>query len=63
MPLYDKLKNQAVMSILKIIVSKYFNDLKVKGYKLEVSDDNQCYKIVAQLPKESINNLVNKIKK
>lgn len=59
----EKLKTQIAMAILKSIVSKYFNDLKVAGYKLSVSDDKECYKIEAKLPKASIDNLLNKYKK
>lgn len=61
--MFDKLKNQVTLAILKTIVAKYFDNLKVKGYELSVVDEKGCYKIEAKLPKDSINNLINKIKK
>lgn len=63
MSILDKVKNQVVIAILKKLVSKYFDDLKVAGYNLSVVADDKFYKIEAQLPKESINNLIKKIQK
>lgn len=57
------IKNLVVKTILKTLVSNYFNSLKLLGYKLEITDDKDSYIINAKLPKESINELISKIKK
>lgn len=57
------IKNLVVKTILRTLVSNYFNSLKLLGYKLEVNDDKDCYIINAKLPKDSINDLISKIKK
>lgn len=57
------IKNLVVKTILKTLVSNYFNSLKLLGYKLEITDDKDSYVINAKLPKESINELISKIKK
>ena len=56
------IKNLVVKTILKTLVSNYFNSLKLLGYKLEITDDKDSYVINAKLPKESINELISKIK-
>ncbi|MBR2240842.1 MAG: hypothetical protein IJ890_05635 [Clostridia bacterium] len=61
--MFDKITNKVTMIILKTIISRYFDNLKVAGYKLSVSEEKDSYKIEANLPKQSINNLVNKFKK
>lgn len=57
------IKNLVVKTILKTLVSDYFKSLKLLGYKLEITDDKDSYVINAKLPKESINELISKIKK
>lgn len=59
----ESLKNKFVLALLKSLVSKYFNDLKIKGYELSVKLEKETYIINAQLPKTSIDSLINKIKK
>ena len=61
--MFENLTSKVTMAILKTIVARYFDNLKVAGYKLSVTEEKGCYKIEAKLPKESINNLISKFKK
>lgn len=57
------IKTTVVKTLLKVLISNYFNSLKVAGYKLDIKDTNEFYTVNAQLPKASIDNLISKIKK
>ncbi len=51
-----------VKIFLKSVIEKYFSSLSLKGYKLDIKDSNNNYIIIAEIPKNNINDLYNKMK-
>lgn len=54
------IKNFVIKTALKTLVSNYFNSLKLLGYELKITDDKNSYIINARLPKETVDNLIQK---
>lgn len=59
--MFGNIKQKVVTVILRSLVAKYFDNLKILGYEINVVADKDSYKITAKLPKQSIDNLINKI--
>jgi len=51
-----------VKIFLKSVIEKYFNSLTLNGYKLDIKDSDNNYIIIAEIPKNNINDLYNKMK-